>query len=75
MIPDEYEPIDFSWHRFIGMRCFYLKPKETMRLTAKEFLRLYQHYKNHFDFELSLLLTRTTYAQAATTAARNEDLF
>lgn len=52
-----------------------MKPKETMRLTLKQFARLYQHYKNQFDTEMSLWLTHTTYAQAARRAARDEEYF
>ena len=77
MIPDEdeIEPLDFSWIVFVGLKNLNLKPKETMRLTLVQFARLYKHYKNQFDTELSLLLTHTTYAQAARRAARNEDYF
>jgi len=60
---------------FVGLKNLNLKPKETMRLTLKQFARLYQHYKNQFDTEMSLWLSHTTYAQAARRAARNEDYF
>lgn len=46
-----------------------------MRLTLVQFARLYKHYKNQFDTEMSLWLTHTTYAQAARRAARNEEYF
>lgn len=77
MIPDEdeIEPLDFSWIVFVGLKDLNLKPKETMRLTLVQFSRLYRHYKNQFDLELSLWLSHTTYAQAARRAARNEDYF
>lgn len=75
MIPDEPEPLDFSWFIFVGLKNFNLKPKETMRLTFKMFNKLHQHYRNQFDMELSLYITHTTYAQMACKAAKNEDYF
>ena len=36
--------------------------KETGRLTLKLFNKLYQHYKDNFDLELSLKLSRKTYS-------------
>lgn len=69
------EPLDFSWFVFIGAKDLNLKPKETMRLTILQFTKLYQHYKNQFDMELMLTLSRTTYAQAARKAAYADDLF
>lgn len=75
MIPDEPEPLDFSWFIFIGLKDLNLKPKETMRLTLLQFTKLYQHYKNQFDFELSLTLSRTTYRTAAARAAKFDDMF
>ena len=75
MIPDEPEPLDFSWFIFVGLKNFNLKPKETMRLNFKMFNKLLQHYRNQFDMELMLTLTRTTYAKNAADVARNEDYF
>ncbi len=39
-----------------------LDKKETGRLTLRQFMRLYQAYKDTFDVELILLLARKTYA-------------
>ena len=39
-----------------------LDKKETGRLTLRQFLDLYQAYKNTFDTELILMLSRKTYA-------------
>lgn len=39
-----------------------LTDKETGRLTLKQYNGLYQAYKDIFDFELMLTLSRKTYA-------------
>ena len=44
-----------------------------MRLTLREFKAEYQLYKDDFDFELLLKLTRTTYEQAKTKAQQAEE--
>lgn len=36
--------------------------KEVGRLTIKQFIDMYQDYKDTFDFELMLTLSRNTYA-------------
>jgi hypothetical protein len=46
-----------------------------MRLTLREFNREYQLYKDDYDFELMLLLTRQTYAQAKEKARQSEEWF
>jgi hypothetical protein len=44
-------------------------------LTLREFNAEYQLYKNDFDMELMLKLTRTTYAQAKQKATQAEEWF
>ena len=44
-----------------------------MRLTLREFRTEYQLYKDDFDFELLLRLTRTTYKQAHDKAQQAEE--
>ncbi len=39
------------------------------------FNKLYQHYKDDFDFELTLKLSRTTYAEAAEKANKEQEWF
>lgn len=45
------------------------------RLTIREFNREYQYYKDMFDYELLLKLTRKTYAQAKREARQAEEWF
>jgi len=45
------------------------------RLTLREFNAEYQLYKDTFDYELLLRLTRTTYAQAKKKAQQAEEWF
>jgi hypothetical protein len=52
-----------------------LTEKELWRLTIREFLQLYQAYKNTFDLELTLRLSRTTYAQAEEQQMAQEEWF
>lgn len=76
MIPDDDETdpyIDFSWFYFIGKAKLGLTFAETGRLTIRTFNRLYRHYKNDFDLELSLKLSKTTYAQAYEKANKEEE--
>lgn len=39
----------------------------------KEFVALYQEYKDTFDFELMLTLTRTTYAEIKRKQERSQE--
>ena len=48
---------------------------EVGRLTLREFNKEYQIYKDDFDLELMLRLTRTTYAQAKEKARQAEEWF
>lgn len=78
MIPDEEEAdpyIDFSWFYYIGKAKLGLSFKETGRLTLRTFNKLYQHYKNDFDLELTLKLSKTTYANAYAKAQKEEEWF
>lgn len=49
--------------------------KETGRLTLKLFNKLYQHYKDNFDLELSLKLNRKTYASLELEQEESEEWF
>lgn len=49
--------------------------KETGRLTLRQFRKLYQHYKNNFDLELSLKLSRKTYARIEAEQKISEEWF
>lgn len=49
--------------------------KETGRLTIREFRKFYQHYKNDFDLELSLKLSRKTYAGIEAEQIQSEEWF
>ncbi len=78
MIPDDEEidpVIDFSWFYLIGKTKLGLSYRETGRLTIKLFNRLYQHYKNTFDYELMLRLSGSTYERAVQKANEAEDWF
>jgi len=46
---------------YIGSAKLNLTLKEVGRLTMKQFLEMYQAYKDTFDFELMLSVTRKTY--------------
>jgi hypothetical protein len=52
-----------------------LSEKELWRLTIREFLNLYQAYKDQFDTELCLRLNRTTFKQAEAEAMAQEEWF
>ena len=65
--------INFSWFRFIGRKKLGYTNRETMRLTLREFNQEYQIYKDDFDYELCLRLTRTTYEQAKQKARQAEE--
>ena len=46
-----------------------------MRLTLREFNAEYKLYKDDFDLELVLRVTRTTYEQAKKQEQQNEEWF
>ena len=52
-----------------------MSDKEVWRLTIRQFLNLYQAYKDQFDAELILKLNRMTYAQAEVEAMRQQEWF
>ena len=52
-----------------------LNEKELWRLTFREFMNLYQAYKDQFDFELCLKLGKKTFAQAEADAMKAEEWF
>jgi hypothetical protein len=52
-----------------------LSDKEVWRLTIRQFLNLYQAYKDQFDTELCLRLNRKTFAMAEAEAMRSEEWF
>ena len=54
--------MDFSWIYYIARAKLMLDKKEIGRLTIRQFLELYQAYKDTFDIELILMLARKTYA-------------
>lgn len=47
--------------------------KEIGRMTIRKFRRFYKAYKQNFDLELLLLLTRKTYSSLEESAADDED--
>lgn len=49
--------------------------KETGKLTLKQFNKLYQCYKDDFDFELILKLNRMTYKDAHKKSNQNDEWF
>ena len=52
-----------------------LSDKESGRLTLGQFRNLYQNYKDTFDLELYLLLSRTTYADLKKKQEQSEEWF
>ncbi len=54
--------MNFSWIYYIARAKLMLDKKEIGRLTIRQFLELYQAYKDTFDIELILMLARKTYA-------------
>ena len=49
----EDDEIDFSWLLYVGHCLLGYTDKEVGRMTLKKLLKLYKHYKNHYDFTLS----------------------
>ena len=52
-----------------------MSDKEVWRLTIRQFLNLYQAYKDQFDVELRLTLSRTTFKQAEAESMKAEEWF
>ena len=50
-----------------------LTDKESGRLTYRQFANLYQAYKDTFDVELCLTLTRKTYEQVKRESDKSEE--
>lgn len=67
--------MDFEWFRFIGRAKLRYTNKEVMRLTLRQFKKEYQIYKDDFDLELMLRLSRTTYEKAKEKAQQAEEWF
>lgn len=61
------------WIKFIGRAKLHLTEKELWRLTAREFMQLYQEYKNTFDLEMALFNARMTYQQAEEESMKQEE--
>lgn len=47
--------------------------KESGRLTLRQFLNYYQHYKDNFDLELMLKASNTTYAKLRAQQLESEE--
>lgn len=47
--------------------------KESGRLTLRQFLNYYQHYKDNFDLELMLKASNTTYAKLRAKQLESEE--
>lgn len=67
--------IDFSWFYFIGRTKLNLTLKETGRLTLTMFYKLYQHYKDNFDYEIVLKRNNMTYQEAWDRQQKAEEWF
>lgn len=50
-----------------------LNDKESGRITYRQFANLYQAYKDNFDYELYLTLSRKTYGQIKKEAEESEE--
>ena len=59
---EETKPLSFSWVAYICTAKLGLTLKESGRLTFKQFIEMYQAYKDTFDTELILFYTTTTYS-------------
>lgn len=69
------EPIDFTFYYFIGKAKLGLSFKETGRLTLTLFNKLYGHYKDDFDLEMTLRNKNTTYDAAYKKIQAEEEWF
>lgn len=72
---DDDTVIDFSWFYFIGKTKLCMSFKETGRLTLRMFNRLYDHYKQDFDFEMRLWNANVTYEDAWVKSQKDEEWF
>lgn len=63
----------FSWIYYIARAKLNLNDKEVGRLTFGQFNGLYKAYKETFDLELMLTLSRTTYAKLKAKADESEE--
>lgn len=50
--------IDFSWIVFVGHCLLGFTVKEVGRMTLRRFTKLYEYYKNRYDFTLSKMTYR-----------------
>ena len=66
-------PINFSWIYFICRAKIKLTHKESGRLTLRQFLALYEAYRNTFDTELLLTINRKTYEAARKESEASEE--
>lgn len=71
----EDSEINFEWFKFIGRKKLAYTDKETMRLTVRQFMRVYNIYKNDYDMELCLLLNRMTYQKAKEESEKSQEWF
>ncbi len=51
------------WFLFVGHTVLGFSEKEVGRMTLRKFMRLYDHYKNNFDLEMTLTKKGVTYAK------------
>lgn len=76
MIHDEVDPvIDFTWFYFIGRTKLGLTFKETGRLTLTIFNKFYQHYKDNWDLEMLMTVSRKTYKDVREKQQQSEEWF
>lgn len=76
MIHDEVDPvIDFTWFYFIGRTKLGLTFKETGRLTLTIFNKFYQHYKDNWDLEMLMTVSRKTYKDVHEKQQQSEEWF
>lgn len=69
------DPIDFSWIYFICRTRLNLTDKESGRITFRQFLGLYQAYKDTFDLELLLRANKITYQDLKAKSEKAEEWF
>lgn len=73
----DYDPtIEFSWYYYIGRAKLGLSSDTDVgRLTFRRFRKLYQAYKDTFDYETILRASGSTYAKAEAEAQQDEEWF
>jgi hypothetical protein len=71
----ENEPINFLWIYFICRNRLNLTDKESGRITLRQFLGLYQAYKDTFDLELLLRANKVTYQELKQKSEKAEEWF